>query len=244
LAGVAAAFEQFGIRCLELCRPNAAVIKPQAAFFELAGPWGMSAMQAVLRRARELGYLTILDAKRGDIASTAAAYAEAAFRGCRVNGETIPVWDADALTVNPYLGEDAVMPFVETARAQGRGVFILVRTSNSGAGLFQDRLCEGRQLHHHVAEAVNRWQVGAVVGATAPQELAQLRSLMPDAWFLVPGYGAQGATANDVRSARRADGLGAVINSSRGITFPFKPDDPKWETKIVAAAAKAQAELM
>jgi orotidine-5'-phosphate decarboxylase len=235
----AKAFEAFGLRVLELVEPFAGVVKPQAAFFEQYGPDGFAAMGAILRRARELGFVSILDAKRGDIASTAEAYAAAAFG---------PTWDADSLTVNPYLGQDAVEPFVRAARRNGRGLFVLVRTSNPGAGLFQDLSCEGRPLYRHVAEAVVRWNdgagdVGAVVGATHPAELKELRAALPGVWLLVPGYGAQGGTAADVRAAFTADGSGAVVNSSRGVTFPFQPDDADWEAKIVAAARQAQREL-
>jgi orotidine-5'-phosphate decarboxylase len=252
--GHAQATFEFGYRVLQLVAPFARVVKPQAAFFELAGPHGMTVMQLLLRRAREMGFVTILDAKRGDIASTATAYADAAFAGCTIEGRTIPVWDADALTVNPYLGRDAVEPFLTAARAAGRGVFVLVRTSNPGAGLFQDLVCDGKPLYRHVADEVARWNaptvgasglgdVGAVVGATHPRELAELRAAMPGVWFLIPGYGAQGGTAADVKAAYRSDGLGAVVNSSRGVTFPFHPDDPDWEAKVVAAAQKAAAEL-
>ena len=235
----------FGRRVLELVAPFAGVVKPQAAFFELLGPAGMDVQADLLRRAKEMGFVTILDAKRGDIASTATAYADAAFG---------PVWDADALTVNPYLGRDAVEPFLTAAKKAARGVFVLVRTSNPGAGLFQDLLCDGKPLYRHVAAEVANWNaptrgacglgdVGAVVGATHPAELAELRAALPDVWLMVPGYGAQGGTAADVKAAYRADGLGAVVNSSRGVTFPFHPDDPDWEAKIVEAARKAQAEL-
>src|SRR5262245_35600845 len=199
---VAAAFEAFCLRVLEVVAPVAGVVKPQSAFFELCGPPGLRALHAVLRRARELGLVTILDAKRGDIASTAVAYADAAFR----------TYGADALTVNPYLGRDAVEPFLTAARRDGRGLFVLVRTSNPGAGLFQDLVCDGRPLYRHVAAAVAAWNreglgacglgdVGAVVGATHPAELAAVRALAPEVWFLVPGYGAQGGTAADVRAA-------------------------------------------
>jgi orotidine-5'-phosphate decarboxylase len=202
-------------------------------------------MRRVLELAKEMGFVTILDAKRGDIASTADAYAQAAFG---------PTWNADALTINPYLGRDAVEPFLTAAKASQRGVFVLVRTSNAGAGLFQDLPCNGRPLYRHVADEVVKWNaatlgtcglgdVGAVVGATHPRELAELRAAMPHVWFLVPGYGAQGATAAEVKAAYLPSGLGAVINSSRGITFPFHPDDPQWEAKIVEAAKKTAAEL-
>lgn len=238
------AVEVFCLKCLDLCRPYSAVVKPQAAFFELLGAAGMAAMGRVIAAAKSQGYLVILDAKRGDIASTAEAYAEAAFR----------VWQADALTVNPYLGRDAIEPFLRVARETENGLFVLVRTSNPGAGLFQNLSCEGQPLYRHVAASVAEWNatgladcglgdVGAVVGATHPTELAELRDALPQCWLLVPGYGAQGGTAVDVKAAYRKDGLGAIINSSRGVTIPFKPDDAEWEKKIVEAAAKAQAEL-
>jgi orotidine-5'-phosphate decarboxylase len=240
----AAAYSEFGEKVLELVAPFAGVVKPQAAFFELFGPDGMSEMQELLRLAKEMGFVTILDAKRGDIASTAEAYAHAAFR----------TWDADSLTINPYLGRDAVEPFLSAAKKAECGVFVLVRTSNSGAGLFQDLVCDGKPVYRHVADEVVKWNaptvgacglgdVGAVIGATHPRELVELRAAMPDVWFLVPGYGAQGGKADEIKTAYRSDGLGAVVNSSRGITFPFHPDDPDWEAKIVEAAKKAQAEL-
>ena len=254
LAGAARAFEEFGLRVLDLIAPLAPVVKPQSAFFEACGPAGMTAMQAIIRRAKELGIVVILDAKRGDIASTATAYAAAAFAGTSLAAKPLPVWDADALTVNPYLGRDAVEPFLTSARQSARGVFVLVRTSNAGSGLFQDLDCGGMKMFHHVAAAVAAWNeegigscglgdVGAVVGATHPRELAELRQTMPNVWFLVPGYGAQGGTAADVAGAFRPDGLGAIVNSSRGITFPFKPDDPAWEAKIVEATERAVKEL-
>jgi orotidine-5'-phosphate decarboxylase len=240
----AAAYEEFCVRVLQIVAPLVGVVKPQSAFFEACGPAGMFALQKVLRRAKDLGLVTILDAKRGDIASTAAAYADAAFDAL----------DADALTVNPYLGRDAVEPFIAAARRKSRGLFVLVRTSNPGAGQFQDLVYDGRPLYQHVADAVAAWNgeslgacgfgdVGAVVGATHPTELQLLREQLPDVWFLVPGYGAQGGTAADVRAAFRSDGLGAIVNSSRGVTFPFKPDDSDWESAIRIATERAAAEL-
>jgi orotidine-5'-phosphate decarboxylase len=220
------------------------VVKPQSAFFEACGPSGMTALLHVIQKAKQLNLFTILDAKRGDIASTAVAYADAAFIA----------YGADALTVNPYLGRDAVEPFLNAARKLDRGLFVLVRTSNPGAGLFQDLNCDGRPLYSHVGDAVATWSrenlgdcgygdVGAVVGATHPAELAALRSAHPEVWFLVPGFGAQGGTAADVAPAFRADGLGAVVNSSRGVTFPFKPNDANWEAGIEAAAHEAVNQL-
>jgi orotidine-5'-phosphate decarboxylase len=195
-----------------------------------------------------------LDGKRNDIAATATAYADAAFSGSRCGPHVHPVWSADSLTVNPYLGRDAVEPFLASARAAGGGIFVLVRTSNPGAGQFQDLVCDGRPLYQHVAAAVRAWareslgscglgDVGAVVGATYPAELALLRREMPEVPFLVPGYGAQGGGAADVAAAFRPDGLGAVVNSSRGVVFPFDPADPEWESRIVAAVKEAVAAL-
>lgn len=245
---------EFCFKALKLVEPFAGVVKVQAAFFELLGPHGALAQSRVMEKARELGFVVILDAKRGDIATTATAYADAAFGGCEIEGNTFPVWNADAMTVNPYLGRDAVEPFLTAAKASNRGVFVLVRTSNAGAGLFQDLVCDGKPVYRHVAAAVAEWNastigacglgdIGAVVGATHPRELAELRAALPDVWFLVPGYGSQGGTATDVKAAYRTDGLGAIVNSSRGVVFPFQADDPAWEEKIVAAARKASREL-
>lgn len=250
LADVAAAFEEFCGRALDVVAPLVAVVKPQSAFFEACGADGMAVLQRVLRRARDKGLITVLDGKRNDIASTATAYAQAALGGVRVDGRLHPVWDADALTVNPYLGRDSVEPFLECARAAGRGVFVLVRTSNRGAGQFQDLECQGRPLFHHVAEAVTSWSaenvgrsgfgdVGAVVGATAPAELGAVRRLAPGVVFLLPGFGAQGATAADTAAAFRDDGLGAVVSSSRGVLFPFGTEEPAWEAKVERAAKDA-----
>ena len=221
--------------CVE---PFAGVIKPQAAFFELLGPPGMAAMQDVIRRAKEMGFVTILDAKRGDIASTATAYADAAFG---------PVWDADALTVNPYLGEDA-------GRAVRRGgAEVQARTVRAGAdeqprgwvvpgpGVRREAALparRGRGGEWNAAESGvrPRGRRGAVVGATHPTELKELRNAA--AGRVVPGPGVRGPGRD--RGGREGgvpgDGLGAVVNSSRGVTFPFHPDDPDWESKIVAAA--------
>jgi orotidine-5'-phosphate decarboxylase len=246
LEAAAAAFEEFGARVIDIVAPLVAVIKPQSAFFEACGPAGFTAQRRLLQRARGLGLMTILDAKRNDIASTGTAYADAAFGGIELEGKTHLVWDADALTVNPFLGRDSVEPFLLSGRRTGRGVFLLVRTSNPGARQFQDLDCNGRPLFHHVAAAVREWtreylgesgygDVGAVVGATYPAELRELRKMMPEVIFLVPGFGAQGGTAADVAAAFHSDGLGAIVNSSRGITCSFNPDDPRWEDAIVTA---------
>jgi orotidine-5'-phosphate decarboxylase len=254
LEAVACAYEEFCCRVLEVVAPLVPVIKPQMAFFEMCGPAGLVALQRVLRKARGLGLLIVLDGKRNDIASTAGAYADAALTGVTVEGRLHAVWDADALTINPYLGRDAVEPFLESARSMERGVFVLVRTSNRGAGQFQDLTCEGRPLFHHVAEAVRAWSrerigacgfgdVGAVVGATYPSELASLRQTLPEVLFLVPGFGAQGGTAAEAASAFRSDGLGAIVNSSRAILYTTPPTITNWEAGIEKATRDTIAAL-
>jgi orotidine-5'-phosphate decarboxylase len=250
LDAAAAAVEEFSLQILEIVAPLVPAVKPQSACFEAFGPAGMSVLQRVIRRAKTLGLCTILDAKRNDIASTAQAYADAAFDGVDIGGKRFPIWDADALTVNAYLGRDAIEPFLKSARRDGRGLFVLVRTSNPGAGQFQDLKVDGEPLFHHVAAAVGRWgqtnigqcglsDVGAVAGATHPAELAIIRQRLPETWLLVPGFGVQGGTAADVAGAFRSDGLGAIVNSSRGITACFAPGDPQWPSAVKSAAQVA-----
>ena len=255
LDAMAAAYEEFGLRTLEIVAPLVPVVKPQSAFFEACGPAGMRAQQVVLARAKKLGLITILDNKRGDIASTAEAYADAALAGTSCEGKRLPVWAADALTVNPYLGGDAVEPFLASSRRCEGGVFVLVRTSNQGSKLFQNLQCDGKPIYQHVAEAVGAWSaqnlgtcgfgdVGAVVGATHPAELALLRKSIPHVLFLVPGYGAQGGRSADTAAGFRADGCGAIISSSRGITACFKPDQPNWEEAIDQATRATIRDLL
>jgi orotidine-5'-phosphate decarboxylase len=259
LDGVAAAFEEFCLRVLDVVAGLVPVVKPQSAFFEACGPSGMLALQRVVEKARRLGLIVIVDSKRNDIATTATAYAEAVLGGVSVDGVRLPVWPGDAMTINPYLGRDAVEPFLTCARRDRGGVFVLVRTSNPGAGLFQDlRVASAggssKPLYQMVGESVAAWSeenlgecgfgdVGAVVGATHPDELPQLRRLLPRVPFLVPGYGAQGGSAADTAAAFRADGLGAIVNSSRGITASFTPEEKDWPAAVTAATTRAIKEL-
>jgi orotidine-5'-phosphate decarboxylase len=254
LDAVAAAFEELCLRVLEVVAPLVPAVKPQMAFFEACGPTGLAVLKRVLARARELGLLTILDGKRNDIASTAEAYADAAFGGVEIAGTRHSVWNADAITVNPYLGRDSIEPFLQSARRDGRGLFVLARTSNRGAGQFQDLVANGTPLYAFVARTIGQWgaenrgqcglgDVGAVVGATHPPELAALRQLLPDTWFLIPGFGAQGGTAADIAAAFRPDGLGAIVNSARGITACFSPADPQWLAAVQSAAVSTVASL-
>ncbi|MGH7907461.1 MAG: orotidine-5'-phosphate decarboxylase, partial [Candidatus Binataceae bacterium] len=201
--------ERFCCEIIEACAPSVAAIKPQLAFFEARGLDGLRALREVIALARKLGLVTIADAKRGDIGSTSAAYAEA-FLG---EGE----FGCDAVTINPFLGSDAVMPFIERVKA-GRGIFVLVKTSNPSSAEFQDLIFpDGAALWEKIAQQVNGWggdfiadgnlsPVGAVIGATYPAHARRARELMPHSIILVPGYGAQGATAEDSVAAAREDG--------------------------------------
>ncbi|MBN2578282.1 MAG: orotidine-5'-phosphate decarboxylase [Pirellulales bacterium] len=253
--GVAGAFEQFCREVIDVVAPLVAAVKPQAAFFERLGPAGMSALGNVIAYARQNGLLVILDGKRNDIGSTATAYAEGFL------GRDESPWGADALTVSPYLGDDSLQPFFDTAGERGSGVFVLVKTSNPGGGMLQDLVADGRPVYRHVAEYVERQAarsagdcgygiVGAVVGATYPQQLAELREAMPHTWFLVPGYGAQGGTAAAVAPAFDARGLGAIVNNSRGIIFAYtkKPYSDRfpaaeWQKAVETATREMIAQL-
>ena len=228
-AQAAAAFEEFCVRLIDVVAPLVPAVKPQAAFFEELGPDGCLALARVIRYARNAGLIVICDAKRGDIGTTAEAYARAYLAGA--DPQAAP-WHADALTVNPYLGRDTLEPFVKVATERGAGIYVLVKTSNPGSASFQDRQSDGKTIYRHVAQVVEELAeqtdeggfgcVGAVVGATYPQELAELRAAMPHAPLLVPGYGSQGGAAADVGAAFTSAGLGALINNSRGINFAYR----------------------
>ena len=209
-------------------------VKPQIAMYEQFGIEGMKSYQKTVDYCQEKGLLVIGDAKRGDIGSTSAAYAAGHLGKVKVGEHTYSGFHTDFLTVNPYLGTDGVKPFVDVCKAEDKGLFILVKTSNPSSGEFQDRLIDGRPLYELVAEKVVEWgadcmdgdysNVGAVVGATYPQMSQVLRKLMPHTYFLVPGYGAQGGTAQDLKHCFNEDGLGAVVNSSRGIIAAYRQE--------------------
>ena len=238
---------RFGTGILEAAAPYAACFKPQIAFFEAHGLAGLRAYAGILAEARRLGLPIIGDAKRGDIGSTAAAYAEAFL----APGGDLEV---DALTINPYLGADSLEPFVEKAAAHGKGLYVLVRTSNPGGADLQELTVGETRIFERVAGIVRDLgaahrspdsglsSVGAVVGATSPEALAQLRTQMPDTPFLIPGYGAQGGTAADVAAGYRADGSGAVVNASRSINYPAAADGD-WRAAVESAAKAAREDL-
>jgi len=240
---------RYCLELLEVVAPVVPAVKPQSAYFEAYREEGVKAYFQVVRKARELGMIVIGDVKRGDIGSTAEAYA----RG-HLAGDDAP----DAVTVNPYLGADGIAPFVQVAGKEGKGLFILVRTSNPSGAVIQDFADPaGRKLHEHVARQVASLGaaeglvgrcgfscVGAVVGATYPDEARRLRQLMPQQMFLVPGYGAQGATAADCAAAFRSDGAGAIVNASRSVIFAYRDKQHAgldWK-KAVESAAKTFAD--
>lgn len=213
-------------------------VKLQVAFYEQYGIGGWLAFEDTIQKAKKRGLLVIVDAKRGDIDSTAEAYANAFLGRSSVFGETRPVFDGDALTVNPFLGRDSVTPFVEACQQYGKGIFILVKTSNPGSRDLQDqrvvgsglRISEGLamlvdELGDKIRGESGYSSIGAVVGATFPEEAATLRELMPKAYILVPGYGAQGGTGSSAVQCFNRDGMGAVVNASRSITYSFRDRD-------------------
>ncbi|MEM7352435.1 MAG: orotidine-5'-phosphate decarboxylase [Acidobacteriota bacterium] len=250
------AVESFCTAILERVGGRAAILKPQIAFFERLGWRGLRALGRLTERARQQGLLVLLDAKRGDIGSTAAGYAEA-YLGPQA---AIP---CDAMTLNPYLGRDTLAPFLQQAKANGRGLFVLVKTSNPGSGDLQDRqLDDGSTLFETVAAALaaeaealrgpdTGWSsLGVVVGATYPGESERVRERLPHSLFLVPGYGAQGGSAAAALSGfvRGPDGRleGGLVNSSRGILFPpgsDTDDKQRWQDAIDEALAKSIDEL-
>lgn len=224
-------------------------VKIQAAYYELMGPDGVICMQKTAAEAKRLGYVVILDAKRGDIGATAAAYSAAYL------GENAP-FAADFLTVNPYLGSDGVEPFVADCAKTGRGIFVLVKTSNPSSGEFQDvTTADGRAIYQIVGDKVAAWgagqigeegysSVGAVVGATYPAQGREQRGRMPGTFFLVPGYGAQGASAADLAGCFDERGGGAVVNASRSLICAYKKNgNPDFVAGAIEEAVRMRGEL-
>jgi orotidine-5'-phosphate decarboxylase len=249
---VAAAFLAFNRALIDAVADIVPICKPQVAFYEEFGWEGMRAYTETIRYAQKKGLLVISDAKRGDIGTTALAYARAHLGGESIGRKSVG-FDADALTVNPYMGRDTLEPFLEQGESGGRGIFVLVKTSNPGSGDLQDLTTNGgKPIREVVAEMVDALgkkylgkrglsDVGAVVGATYPQEARRLRELMPETIFLIPGYGAQGGTAADAAAGFRSDKRGAIVNNSRGIIFAFRhePYASQFGEKKFAQAARA-----
>ena len=239
------AYREFLLRLLVELRAETVAVKPQLAFYEALGARGFQLYEELVDAARSLGYLVIADAKRGDIGSSAEAYAAA----------HLDVVGADAVTVNPWFGTDGLEPFLRRAREGGKGVFVLVKTSNPGSADLQDQeLSSGVPVFERVADLLAGWaagsvgasgysNVGAVVGATHPVQAAKLRLMLPGVPFLVPGYGAQGGAAADVAGAFDAGGTGAVVNSSRAILYAYRVRPGHWAEAARAEAAAMRAAL-
>lgn len=231
-------------------------VKPQLAYYEMYGIEGIKAFSKTCLYAKSKGMIVIADGKRNDIGTTSEAYANAYLGETDIaEGVSDRAFDADALTVNPYLGIDGIKPFTEVAARFGKGIFALVKTSNNSSGQLQDLMVQdGLRIYEHVARLVNEWgedltgkygysSVGAVVGATYPEQAEILREIMPKAYFLVPGYGAQGGTAKDAAINFNKDGLGAIVNASRSIMCAYKSDRWKaaYSEEAYAEAARAEA---
>ena len=249
-SAAAEACERFCRGIIDAVAPYVVAVKPQLAFFEALGSDGIGAFEQLCSYARTAGLLVIVDGKRGDIGSTARAYAEAYLE----ERDAEPPL-ADALTVNPYLGQDSLEPFIAACRRSGTGIFCLVKTSNSGSADIQDAaLSDGRPVWHHVAELVDHWgedligqrglsSVGAVVGATYPRAIGEARRLLPRAILLLPGVGAQGASPGDVARAFTSGPASALVPVSRAILYAFRDEAEDWRTAAAQAAAHLRREV-
>lgn len=234
LEGAAEAIWQFNKTIVDATADLIPSVKPQIAMYEQFGIEGLKAYDKTVKYCQEKGLIVIGDVKRGDIGSTSTAYATGHIGKVTVGKNTFSGFNTEYITVNPYLGTDGVKPFVDVCNQEDKGIFVLVKTSNPSSGEFQDKLIDGKPLYELVAEKVVEWgeasmdgdysNVGAVVGATYPEMSKILRKLMPKTYFLVPGYGAQGGTAEDLKYCFNEDGLGAIVNSSRGIIAAYKKD--------------------
>lgn len=232
LEGAAEAIWQFNKEIIDKTYDIIPAVKPQIAMYEQFGIPGIVAFERTVKYAKEKNLVVIGDVKRGDIGSTSAAYAVAHLGKVNVGSKTFAAFDEDFATVNPYLGSDGIKPFIDVCKEEKKGIFILVKTSNPSSGEFQDRVIDGRPLYEWVGEKVNEWgadcmgdgysYVGAVVGATYPEMGRTLRKIMPKSFILVPGYGAQGGKGADLVDFFNEDGLGAIVNSSRGIIAAYK----------------------
>ena len=249
------AFFEFGVRVIDAVAEIVPAVKIQIAFYEMLGWQGIRVYQQTVEHARARGLIVIGDAKRGEIGSTSEAYARGHLGTVTLAEREVDIWQEDAITVNPFLGTDAVQPFINHASANGRGIFVLVRTSNPSSIDLQDLVCDDAPIYAHVGRLVDRWGqetlgecgyscVGAVVGATFPGSIDELRGIIPNAWFLLPGLGAQGAGPKDVEAAFDGRGLGGIVNSSRGIIFAYESEAAgDWTDAVTGAARRLTEEL-
>lgn len=255
LEGAADAIWQFNKEIIDKTWDLIPAVKPQIAMYEQFGVAGLQAFEKTVGYCQKKGLVVIGDIKRGDIGSTSAAYAAGHIGKVKVGTKEYAPFHEDFVTVNPYLGTDGIQPFLEVCKEEKKGLFILVKTSNPSSGEFQDRLTDGRPLYEWVGEQVARWgeslmgesysYVGAVVGATYPEMGKALRKLMPKSFLLVPGYGAQGGQGKDLVHYFNEDGLGAIVNSSRGIIAAYKQEQyQKFGPEHFGDASRAAVEAM
>ena len=255
LEGAAEAIWQFNKEIVDKTYDLIPAVKPQIAMYEQFGLPGLAAFKKTVDYCKEKGLVVIGDIKRGDIGSTSAAYAVGHIGKVKVGSTTYAPFDEDFVTVNPYLGSDGVNPFLDVCKEEKKGIFVLVKTSNPSSGEFQDQKIDGRPLYELVGEKVAAWgsevmgdeysYVGAVVGATYPEMGKVLRKVMPKAYILVPGYGAQGGKGKDLVHFFNEDGLGAIVNSSRGIIAAYKQEQyAKFGAENFGDASRAAVETM
>ena len=255
LEGAAEAIWQFNKEIVDKTYDLIPAVKPQIAMYEQFGLPGLAAFKKTVDYCKEKGLVVIGDIKRGDIGSTSAAYAVGHIGKVKVGSKTYAPFDEDFVTVNPYLGSDGVNPFLDVCKEEKKGIFVLVKTSNPSSGEFQDQKIDGRPLYELVGEKVAAWgsevmgdeysYVGAVVGATFPEMGKVLRKVMPKAYILVPGYGAQGGKGKDLVHFFNEDGLGAIVNSSRGIIAAYKQEQyAKFGAENFGDASRAAVETM
>ena len=255
LEGAAEAIWQFNREIVDQTYDLIPAVKPQIAMYEQFGIPGLMAFKKTVDYCREKGLVVIGDVKRGDIGSTSAAYAVGHLGHVKVGSRSFAPFDEDFATVNPYLGSDGVNPFLKVCKEEKKGIFVLVKTSNPSSGEFQDRLVDGKPLYELVGEKVAAWgeslmgkeysYVGAVVGATYPEMGKVLRKIMPKAYILVPGYGAQGGKGKDLVHFFNEDGLGAIVNSSRGIIAAYRQEKyAKYGEEAFGEASRAAVEDM
>ena len=255
LEGAAEAIWQFNKEIVDKTYDLIPAVKPQIAMYEQFGLPGLAAFKKTVDYCKEKGLVVIGDIKRGDIGSTSAAYAVGHIGKVKVGSKTYAPFDEDFVTVNPYLGSDGVNPFLDVCKEEKKGIFVLVKTSNPSSGEFQDQKIDGRPLYELVGEKVAAWgsevmgdeysYVGAVVGSTYPEMGKVLRKVMPKAYILVPGYGAQGGKGKDLVHFFNEDGLGAIVNSSRGIIAAYKQEQyAKFGAENFGDASRAAVETM
>ncbi len=251
LKGAAKAILEFNKGLIDALCEVVPAIKPQCAYYEMYGVDGVKTLYKTIAYAKEKGMLVITDGKRNDIGTTMEAYAAGHLGVTPVGKKLLPAFDADCLTVNGYLGTDGIKPLLKVCDEYDKGIFVLVKTSNPSSGELQDRLIDGKPVYELMGQMCEQWgtdsisvktgfsSVGAVVGATYPQQLKELREKLPHTFFLVPGYGAQGGGAEDVRYAFNGDGIGAIVNSSRGIMCAYQKRG--FDEKDYAQAAYLEA---